>query len=116
MNGSGHAGGGSAPQGGQPRAVWAQLEELAAEEARLVADGHVDDLAAVHARRDALLAALPHPLPREAVEPLRRALTAMQATAAALAALREGVAAELARLQRGRHGVQGYARAYDVQP
>jgi hypothetical protein len=95
--------------------AWADLEALAAEEAGLVADERFEELPAIYDRRDALLAALPHPLPREALEPLRRALSAQRATASALAARRDAIAAELGRLHRGRAGVRGYARAYDVQ-
>jgi hypothetical protein len=95
--------------------VWADLEALAAEEAGLVADQRFDQLPAIYDRRDALLAALRKPLPREVLEPLRRALSAQRATASALAAHRDAVALELGRLNRGRTGVRGYARAYDVQ-
>ena len=95
--------------------VWADLEALAAEEAGLVAEERFAELPAIYDRRDALLAALPHPLPREAVEPLRRALSAQRATATALAARRDALGAELGRLHRGRTGVRGYARSHDVQ-
>jgi hypothetical protein len=95
--------------------VWADLEALAAEEAALVAEERFAELPAIYDRRDALLAALPHPLPREAVEPLRRALSAQRATATALAARRDALGAELGRLHRGRTGVRGYARSHDVQ-
>jgi hypothetical protein len=95
--------------------VWADLEALAAEEAQLVADERFDDLPALYDRRQALLAALPRPLPGEALEPLRRALSTQRATASALAARRDTIGAELARLHRGRNGVRGYARAYDVR-
>ena len=94
--------------------VWADLEALAAEEAQLVADERFDALPAVHDRRDVLLAALPTPLPREALEPLRRALSTQRATASALAAHRDMVGSELGRLHRGRAGVRGYARSHDV--
>ena len=95
--------------------AWADLEALAAEVAELVADGRFDALPAIYDRRDALLAALPRPLPREALEPLRRALSAQRATASALQARRDAISAELGRLHRGRAGVRGYARAYDVR-
>jgi hypothetical protein len=95
--------------------VWADLEALAAEEAGLVADERFDALPAIYDRRDALLAALPQPLPRDALEPLRRALSAQRATASALAAHRDAIGSELGRLHRGRAGVRGYARAYDVR-
>jgi hypothetical protein len=95
--------------------VWADLEALAAEEAGLVADERFDHLPAIYDRRDALLAALRQPLPREALEPLRRALSMQRATASALSARRNAIATELGRLNRGRAGMRGYARAYDVQ-
>jgi hypothetical protein len=94
--------------------VWADLEALAAEEARLVADERFDALPALYDRREILLAALPRPVPREALEPLQRALSTQRATASVLAARRDVVGAELGRLHRGRAGVRGYARAYDV--
>jgi hypothetical protein len=107
---------GSAGAPGEQRrggAAWSDLEALAAHEAQLVADGRFDELSAVHDRREALFAALPQPLPAPAIEPLRRALSVQQATETALRARRDAVAAELGRLQRGRTGVQGYARASD---
>jgi hypothetical protein len=96
--------------------AWADLEALAAEEAGLVAQQRFAELPELYDRRGALLAALPHPLPPEALEPLRRALSAQRATATALVAHRDAIGAELGRLHRGRTGVRGYARAYDVQP
>ena len=95
--------------------VWADLEALAVEEAGLVAEQRFGELPALYDRRAALLAALPHPLPTEALEPLHRALSAQRATATALAAHRDAIGAELGRLHRGRAGVRGYARAYDVR-
>jgi hypothetical protein len=95
--------------------AWAALEALAAEEAQLVADERFDDLAELTDRRAALLAALPDPLPLVAAEPLRRALSAQRATATVLQARRDAAGAELSRLRHGRTGVQGYARAFEVQ-
>jgi hypothetical protein len=95
--------------------IWADLEALAAEEAGLVADERFGELPSIYDRRDALLAAMPHPLPREALEPLCRAPSMQRATASALSARRDVIATELGRLNRGRAGVRGYARAYDVQ-
>ena len=95
--------------------VWVDLEALADEEAGLVADGRFGELPSLQDRRDALLAAMPQPLPREALEPLRRALSVQRATASALSARRDAIATELGRLNRGRAGVRGYARAHDVQ-
>jgi hypothetical protein len=95
--------------------IWADLEALAAEEAQLVADERFDDLAALNLRRAALIAALPDPLPAAAVAPLRSALGTQRATATVLQARRDAIGAELGRLRRGRTGVQGYARTFEVR-
>ncbi len=95
--------------------TWTDLEALAAHEAQLVIDGRFDELGAVHDRREALFAALPWPLPAPAIESVRRALSVQEATQTALRSRRDAVAAELGRLQRGRNGVQGYARAFDAR-
>jgi hypothetical protein len=95
--------------------VWGDLEALAGEEARLVADGRFDDLAALNARRATLLAALPHPLPPEAIEPLRHALALQRASATAMEARRDAIGAELAGLRARQSGVRGYARTFGVQ-
>ena len=95
--------------------AWADLEALAVEEAQLVADERFDDLAALNVRRAALIAALPDPLPAAAVAPLRSALGTQRATATVLQARRDAIGAELGRLRRGRTGVQGYARTFEVR-
>jgi hypothetical protein len=95
--------------------AWTTLEALAAEEAQLVADERFDDLAELNARRATLLAALPNPLPAVAAEPLRRALSTQRATATVLQARCDALGSELGRLNRGRTGVQGYARTFEVQ-
>jgi hypothetical protein len=95
--------------------AWADLEALAAREAQLVIEGRVDQLGAVYERREALYAALPHPLPAPAIEPLRRVLSVQRATETALRSRRDALAAELGRLQQRRTGVQGYARAFDAR-
>ena len=95
--------------------TWSTLEALAAEEAQLVADERFDDLAELNARRALLLAALPNPLPAVAAEPLRRALSTQRATATVLQARCDALGTELGRLNRGRTGVQGYARTFEVQ-
>jgi hypothetical protein len=94
--------------------AWSTLEAVAAEEAQLVADERFDDLAELNARRAALLAALPSPLPAVAAAPLRRALSTQRATATVLQARCDALGTELGRLNRGRTGVQGYARTIDV--
>ena len=95
--------------------AWEALEALAAEEAQLVADERFDDLAELNVRRAALIAALPDPLPAAAVAPLRSALGTQRATATVLQARRDAIGAELGRLRRGRTGVQGYARTFEVR-
>ena len=95
--------------------AWEALEALAAEEAQLVADERFVDLAALNLRRAALIAALPDPLPAAAVAPLRSALGTQRATATVLQARRDAIGAELGRLRRGRTGVQGYARTFEVR-
>ena len=95
--------------------AWEALEALAAEEAQLVADERFDDLAALNVRRAALIAALPDPVPAAAVAPLRSALGTQRATATVLQARRDAIGAELGRLRRGRTGVQGYARTFEVR-
>jgi hypothetical protein len=96
--------------------IWADLEALAADEALVVAEARFDELAALYERRGQLLAALPSPLPLEAIAPLRRALAMQETTATALRARRDALAAELGKLDRGRAGVRGYARTFDVRP
>jgi hypothetical protein len=95
--------------------VWDALEALATEEAQLVADERFDELAALNLRRSALIAALPSPLPAAAAGPLRNALAAQQATVTVLQARRNAIGTELGRLRRGRTGVQGYARTFEIQ-
>jgi flagellar secretion chaperone FliS len=92
-----------------------RLEALAAEEAQLVADERFDDLAELNARRAALIAALPTPLPAAAAAPLRNALGTQRATATVLQARRDAIGTELGRLRQGRTGVQGYARTFEIQ-
>jgi hypothetical protein len=95
--------------------AWDALAALAVEEAQLVADERFDDLADLSVRRAALIAALPYPLPAAAEVPLHNALASQRATATVLQARRDAIGAELGRLRRGRTGVQGYARTFDVQ-
>jgi hypothetical protein len=95
---------------------WDELEALANAEALVVAEGRIEELAELYDKRAALIAALPRPLPPAAVGPLKRALATQWATATALSARRDAVGAELGRLDRGRAGVRGYARTFDVAP
>ena len=87
------------------------LLELAWAERRLAAEGRIDELAAAHAERDRLIAALPaRPAPQQ-VAVLRRALAVQGEVAELLAATRDAVAAELARIDRGRTTLRGYTPA-----
>jgi hypothetical protein len=87
-----------------------QLVELAHEELGLVASGRVDELKALQDRRDAALSALDE---RALSSGDRAALVQAHALQVQITALLEKATAEtagqLARLDRGRAGVRGYA-------
>lgn len=85
---------------------------LAQREHALVEDGRVEELAALAAERDALVATLPPQAPPAARPALERALALQAATAAALRASLGAMRQQLAELDRGR----GVARAYVVGP
>jgi hypothetical protein len=87
------------------------LLELAWAERRLAAEGRVDELAANHAERDRLLAALPARPAPDQVATLQRALAVQGEIAQLLTATRDAVAAELARVDQGRTTLRGYAAA-----
>ena len=88
-----------------------RLLELAECERRLVTEHRFDELEALHAERDRVLALLPSPLaPRQ--EPLlARAQAILHEATALAAAARVELAAELTRLDVGRTTVRGYAPA-----
>ena len=87
------------------------LLELAWAERRLAAEGRIDELAASHDERDRLLAELPlHPAPHQ-ISVLQRALAVQGEVAELLAATRDAVATELARVDHGRATLRGYAPA-----
>ena len=91
------------------------LLELAWAERRVAAEGRLDELPALHAERDRLLAALPpRPAPGQ-VPALQRALAVQGEVADLLRATRDAVAAELARVDQGRATLRGYAPA-GLQP
>jgi hypothetical protein len=87
------------------------LLELAWAERRLAAEGRIDELAATHDERDRLLAALPARPAPEQVAVLQRTLAVQGEVAELLAATREAVGAELARVDQGRATLRGYAPA-----
>ena len=84
------------------------LVQLAERERALVDDGRVEELAAVAAERDALIASLPAQAPAAARPALERAVALQTATAATLRASLSAMRQEVAALDRGR----GVARAY----
>ena len=81
---------------------------LAEREHALVEDGRVEDLAALAAERDALIATLPAQAPTAARPALERALALQTATAATLRASLGAMRQQIAELDRGR----GVALAY----
>ena len=92
-----------------------RLLELAWAERRLAAEGRIDELAALHAERDEVLAVLPaRPEPHQ-VETLQRALAVQNEVADLLRATRDAVAAQLGRVDQGRAALHGYAPA-GVEP
>jgi hypothetical protein len=85
------------------------LLELAWAERRLAAEGRVEELEALQAERDRVMAALPaHPAPHQ-VPLLRRALSVQGEVAELLRATRDAVAAELHRVDHGRTTLRAYA-------
>lgn len=85
---------------------------LAERESALVEDGRVEELAALAAERDALIATLPPQAPAAARPALQRALSLQSATAAALRASLGAMRLQIAELDRGR----GVALAYGGGP
>src|SRR5687768_8643630 len=85
---------------------------LAEREHALVEDGRAEDLAALAAERDALIATLPGRPPPAARRALARALALQTATAAALRASLGAMRLQIAGLARGR----GVALAYGGGP
>ena len=85
------------------------LLELAWAERRVAAEGRVEELAALHAERDRLMAALPaRPEPHQ-VPKLQRVLAIQAEVADLLRSARDAVAAELQRVDQGRTTLRGYA-------
>jgi hypothetical protein len=90
---------------------FARLAELAREEHRLVLDGRFDELAALDARRDALMAALPDQTPPSAVPHLEDAARIQALVTVALRDALAAVRAELVGMERRRDALRGYAAA-----
>ena len=88
-----------------------RLLELAEIEHTMVAEHRFEELAPVHDERDRLLAALPPQVPVRQEPVFARIQALLHQTTALAAAARVELAAELARLDRGRDAVRGYAPA-----
>ena len=91
---------------------YAALVLIAERERAFVDDGRVEELAALAAERDALVATLPAQAPASARPALERAFALQAATAAALKASLAEMRHSIAALDRGR----GVARAYVSGP
>jgi hypothetical protein len=89
--------------------VFARLAALGREEHALVTDERFEELAELHERRDALMAALPPTAPPGALGHLHEATRLQGLVTAALREARDATGAELRRLRDTRTGVQGYA-------
>jgi hypothetical protein len=85
------------------------LADLAKHELALVDAGEVEELPALHARRDALIAALPPVPPADARPALERAAALQAGVTAALAERLRESGAELRKLTHGRTAMAGYA-------
>ena len=85
------------------------LAILAERELELVSAGAFDQLPALHAERDALVAALPDTPPPTARAALERAATLQSLVSEVLDEQVRGAGSELQRLSRGRSAMQGYA-------
>jgi hypothetical protein len=85
------------------------LADLAERELELVAAGAVDELPALHARRSALVAALPAAPPPAARPALERAAQLQQLVTDVLEEHVRDAGGELRRVARGRTAMHGYA-------
>lgn len=88
--------------------AYARLAELAALEAELVVDNRLDELPALWAEREALVARLPAVPPAEAMPHLLAAQAATRGTQALLEAGMGQARAELASIAGGRRAASGY--------
>jgi hypothetical protein len=91
---------------------YAALVEIAERERALVDAGRIEELDALAAERDALIATLPPQAPASARPALERAHALQRATSAVLRASLNELRHSLAALDRGR----GVARAYAAGP
>ena len=89
----------------------AALTALAEEELGLIAAGRTEELADLHARRDAAIAALPMDLSPAERQDLRALHDLHRQVTALLERARDEVAARLGRLDHGKAALRGYADA-----
>jgi hypothetical protein len=92
------------------------LADLAERELELVHADRYDELGALAAERDGLMASLPEQAPSGAGPALERALIASARVTEALAAAAALARAELDRVNRGRPAVQAYASGLPRSP
>ena len=88
-----------------------KLVALARREAELIAAGELEELPALHAEWETLVAALPATPPPHARPALAEAQRLVAASTAALAAAVERTSAELQRLGTGRRAAAAYQAA-----
>lgn len=88
-----------------------ELVALAEQEHALVAGGRIDDLPALHRRRQELLDALPAELAPEDRVRLEHAYAVQAQVLEHLARARDEVAAELSRVDHGRTALAAYSRS-----
>lgn len=88
-----------------------RLLALAEEEHRALAEQRFEDLEALHAERERLIAALPARVGADQAPLLARAHALLQQATALAAGARAELSAELHRLDLGRAAVQGYVPA-----
>jgi len=91
--------------------VFEALAALAREELAIVTEERYDELAGLHARREALMARLPAVAPPDGLVHLREAARVQALVTLALSQARDAVGLELGRIATTRRGVQGYADA-----
>lgn len=91
--------------------LYAELAALAAQEHQLVLDGRYEELEALAARREPLIAALPDVPPYEALGHLEEALRVQALVTVALREARDATRGELVTIRRTQDGARGYGAA-----
>ena len=99
-----------------PADPYRALVGLAERERELVAEGRMEELLELDARRRAIIRTLPPAPPREAALLLRRCAELQAETSAALEGAMRAAELELQRLGTGRAAVRGYSPGAGVEP